>query len=101
MVLASAANLRPGERVRALYPLYSILTGPARPAPGLFGGVRLEQRLVLLDARLQGAVIAGSPLLDDAGRVVGIVVRRREQKENRFVDAEHITELVRKARRPR
>lgn len=101
MVLASAANLRQGERVRALRPLPSMFTGPARPAPGAFGGLRLEGRLVLLDIALKGAVIPGAPLLDDAGRAVGIVVRRRDQKENLFVAADHIVELVRRARLPR
>ena len=101
MALASAANLRQGERVRALRPLPSMFTGPARPAPGAFGGLRLEGRLVLLDSALEGAVIPGAPILDDAGRVVGIVVRRREQEKNLFMAADHIAELVRRARRPR
>ena len=101
MVLASAANLRQGERVRALYPLPSRFEGRGRPAPGVFGGLRLEGRLVLIDTALRGAVIPGAPLLDDAGRAVGIVVRRRDQKENLFVAADHITELVRRARLPR
>jgi hypothetical protein len=101
MVLASAASLRQGERVRALYPLPSRFEGRGRPAPGVFGGLRLEGRLVLIDTSLHGAVIPGAPVLDDAGRVVGIVVRRRDQKEDLFVAADHIAELVRRARRPR
>jgi hypothetical protein len=97
MPLASAARLRPGERVRALQPGYSRFTGAARPVPGIFVGLRLEQRLVLFDIRLPGAMVPGAPLLDDADHVVGIVVRRREQQEDRFVAADHISELVRKA----
>lgn len=100
MVLASAASLRAGDRVRALDPLPSMFIGPARPAPGGFGGVRLEKTLVLLETALDGPV-TGAPILDDAGRVVGIVVRRREQEKNLFMAADQIAELVRRARQPR
>lgn len=79
MTLAGAASLGPGERLRSLYPIPSAIPGRALPTPGVFGGIRLRERVVLLDLTLSDPLLTGSPILDGADRVVGIVVGRRDQ----------------------
>jgi hypothetical protein len=98
MELASAANLQPGARVRALRPkVETFITGTARATLGSFVGMRVDQKLVLLDVDLRSSpMLPGAPLLDDGGRVVSLVVRRREQDTDLFVAADHIAELVRR-----
>src|SRR5262245_52788448 len=86
--LVTSASLRPGQRIRALYPAAGVIQRSALPIFGVFKGIVMENGVVRLAADLQGSLLLkGAPILDDDGRVVGIVVSRRDDDNLFFVAA--------------